>query len=393
MEQSLNNELYKLLLVDDEERLLMGLRVVLRRAGFDIQTAKDGNTALTLIRQNCPHLIICDVMMPPPNGFQLKKILSEEEQFASIPFIFLTARTGDADKIAGLNLGADDYITKPFNIDELISRITSILRRQEIEHSKSAKMFDSKLEEIRRTIVANISHELRTPLGVILAGLDLALREKFAGDTSNLDWYLQASLGSAQRMLLVVNNLIVLSDIDMGRINRLRRPIDLRFQFYEPIQRVLAQYEEKHLKVEFMVDKDVSISAPELEFSTAIAHLVDNACKFSPENGKIIIRLSANGCGGCVLRVLDEGPGIPLEYREKVFERYFQIDQGDTRHYGGLGVGLTIARAIVESVGGQIVIQDSPVGCKVSMVYPPLPDNPGKMVSALHAYQAESRRN
>lgn len=121
-----------ILIIDDEKKLVLGLRAVLQREGCTVFTANSGTEGLEMAKTKHPDLIICDVMMPPPNGFLLKKALQEDEHTASIPFIFLTARTVGADKIAGFNLGADDYITKPFNVDELLARLRAVMRRTEL---------------------------------------------------------------------------------------------------------------------------------------------------------------------------------------------------------------------------------------------------------------------
>jgi len=119
----------KVLLIDDELSLLTVLSATLRRAGYDVSTAISGNKAIEHAKNNVPDLIICDVMMPAPNGFRVREILAENPHTASIPFIFLTARTAKGDAIYALKSGADDYITKPFDRGELLARIEAVLRR------------------------------------------------------------------------------------------------------------------------------------------------------------------------------------------------------------------------------------------------------------------------
>ena len=371
----------KILIIDDEKKLLFGLKAVMTRAGYDILTASEGSEGVRLAKESLPDVIICDVMMPPPNGFQLKKILANDLQTAAIPFIFLTARTGESDKIAGLNQGADDYITKPFNVDEMIARVQAILRRNELGRQSALQEMGTKVEKVRRSIATNLSHEMRTPLGVILSGLDLAIREKSNGVTDNLDLYLEASLSSAQKLSVLIFNLILLNDIDTGKVNKFRKPVDLKFHFIDPVQKVLKAYAEKNLDVHISIQPGTLIHASEVEFAHVVSHLVDNACKFSPDGGKIRIRLNRNGMGGCSLLVENEGPAIPVELREKVFERYYQVQQDNSRLYGGLGVGLTIARAVAEAFGGSVSILDSAVGCKVRMVYAPGAANWGSALS------------
>ena len=157
LEANISTGKKKILLIDDERKLLLGLRAVMAREGFEVLAGSDGNEGVKLAKENLPDIIICDVMMPPPNGFELKKILAAEPLTATIPFIFLTARTAEVDKIAGLKQGADDYITKPFNIDELIARVHTILRRIEIGRRSVLQEMDEKnarLEQLYATAQA-----------------------------------------------------------------------------------------------------------------------------------------------------------------------------------------------------------------------------------------------
>ncbi len=119
-----------MLIIDDEIKLLTGLKAVMARAGYEVLIAHEANEGLKLAKEHLPDMIICDVMMPVVNGFQLKSILEKDEVTSTIPFIFLTGRSNQDDKLFGLKQGADDYITKPFNVDELLARVQAILRRK-----------------------------------------------------------------------------------------------------------------------------------------------------------------------------------------------------------------------------------------------------------------------
>jgi putative two-component system response regulator len=147
----------RLLIIDDDKSLLLGLAETLKRAGsYEVATAESGNLGIQLAKSNPPQLIVCDLMMPPPDGLAVLKALSDDVVTASIPFIFLTARAGENDKIKGMNLGADDYITKPFSKDELIARIHAILRRQEkaqtAERVKNQEQFDALGRKVHQLI-------------------------------------------------------------------------------------------------------------------------------------------------------------------------------------------------------------------------------------------------
>lgn len=120
---------YKILLIDDELSLLTVLSNILKRTGYEVTTAINGNKGIEQAKKILPDLIICDIMMPSPNGFRVREIISEDPQTASIPFIFLTARAAKGDTVYALKSGADDYVTKPFDRGELVARIEAVLRR------------------------------------------------------------------------------------------------------------------------------------------------------------------------------------------------------------------------------------------------------------------------
>jgi two-component system, sensor histidine kinase and response regulator len=363
----------KMLLINDDPKLLLGLKAVMMQKGYEVISTNDGMEGIQLAKGNLPDIIICGIMELHPNGFHIKRVLTDNEQTAEIPFIFLTSRSLEADKIAGLDQGADDYVTRPFNIDELVARIEAILRRYEIGRQRGRREMEAVLEKMRHSILTNLRHEFRAPLTVIMASMEMALRERFTEKPEDLGWYLESSLNSAQKLSRMVEDMILLNDIDQKNISSLRTSIKLNPNFMDSIYSVCDRYEQKKLNVRISIQDGTVIYAPESEFLRAVSQLVDNACKFSPDGAEVQIQICRNGLGGCLLIIENEGPSIPEKLRENVFERYYQIEQSDDRYNFGLGIGLTIAREIAQACGGNVVILDSEVGCKVQMTYPPLP--------------------
>ena len=360
-----------ILVIDDDKKFSLGLVAVLRREGFDVINASNGSEGMAAIRATKPDIILCDIMMPPPNGIQLKKELSVDPDLGHIPFFFLTARTAQMDKLAGLQSGADDYITKPFDVNELLARIQSVLRREERGHSRGIQESIADLDKPRSNISANLSHEMRTPLTIILSTLELILKDKFVQRNLELDEYITTASSSAYRLKFLVEDLEMLYDMDQKHLTYVPQRIDMTFHLKNPINQTTVLWEKKKLNIKININPNTMIFAPRNEFGHVVAHLVDNACKFSPDKGKVNISVEPGESGGCVIEVTNDGIGIPPELREKVFERYYQISQGDTRDFGGLGVGLTIARTYVRAWGGDIQILDSLSGCRVRMVLPP----------------------
>lgn len=364
-----------ILIIDDEPSLLVGLSSMMRRHGYQVISASNGTEGFALAKAMQPDLIISDVMMPPPNGFELRKLINQEAELASIPFIFLTARSEGIDKIFGIRQGADDYITKPFQTEELLARIEAIFRR--IEAAQAAgrdqmrKDAAQEMDKLRREILQNIHHEFRTPLTNIVMPLQLAVSNKFEDPGQQIE-FIKIALSNLDRLESLVSDFIILTNIDQNQLNTFRQPLDPNLHLLKPIKKRLERYKEKNLRLEIEVNPGDEILVPRADFIHAVTHLADNAFKFSPSDGIVHIVISATGLGGITVRVSDQGPGIPKELLEKVFVRFYQISQGDSREFDGLGVGLTIAKSIAEANGGLVEFIPLQAGFCVEMRIPPL---------------------
>ena len=364
-----------ILIIDDEPALLMGLAARIKRQGYQVVTASDGSEGLLKARETLPDLILSDVMMPPPNGFELRKLMEQDPRLASIPFIFLTARSGVEDRVSGIRDGADDYITKPFVTEELFARIEAVLRRvntaRERGRAEVRASAQQDMEQLKREILQNFQHEMRTPLSNIIMPLELVVNKKFEDPEEQIQ-FVRTALSSVDRLESLVTDFILLTNIDHSDLNRIRQRVDINNHILLPIQKRLARYQAKGLNFASEVKGVGEIMAPRREFSHAIVHLLDNAFKFSPVGGTVKLALEMGARGGAMIRVEDEGPGIPVDMREKVFERYYQISQGDNREQEGLGVGLFISRAVFSSLGGSLTVLDSSKGCLIQAILPNL---------------------
>ena len=359
-----------ILVIDDEFHLLVGVKALLEHEGYNTVSTSDGMAGVQMARKVQPNLIICDVMMPFMDGFKVRETLSEDPVTKDIPFLFLSARASQTDKLRGLNNGADDYITKPFDHRELLARISAVFNRYEKGQGDMRRKMDEEILRFEREISHNISHELRTPMTQILLALDMALRGKYE-NIDDLKLFVETALSQSHKLNGLIDDLIFLNNYDRGMVNTLRQEVDLKADFMEPIKFLQDLYAEKNIKTQVKIDPTVIIHAPRREFKRAFGHLVDNAFKFSNPMTTILIDLEENEVGGFVLTVTDYGHGFAQQYSEKVFNRFFQIDQGDCRAYNGLGVGLTVARIFARSLGGDVTIFPSTRGCRVQMMVPP----------------------
>ncbi len=362
-----------ILLIDDDPALLMGLSAMIKKQGYRVAEAEDGTDGLKTAKEILPDLIISDVMMPPPNGFELRKLMRLDPRLSSIPFIFLTARSDTGEKINAISEGADDYITKPFVVYELVARIGAVLRRVKIAHERGREqaeaIAEAEMDRVRHEILQNFHHEIRTPLSNIMMPLQLAIDNKFS-DAQEQGRFLKMALSSADRLESLSTDLILLSNIDHGNLNTVRQLIDLNADICDPIKRRLERYAVKNLEFSPNISPQGKICAPRREFTHAVLHLVDNAFKFISEHGKVYLRVIAGDDGGVIVDVWDNGPGIPAQLREKVFERFYQASQGDAREFEGMGVGLSLARAVFRSLRGEVKVVESPRGCHVQAKLP-----------------------
>lgn len=363
------------LIVDDEAKFADGLSLFLSNYGYKVYTANHVNEAFEVIEKATPDLILCDVMMPNLDGFDFRNQLSVSPQTNGIPFIYLTARTAGSDLLFGFETGADDYVTKPFARAELLARIRAVLSRDEKSRDLAEIQFTQMLDDFKHKVLSNASHELFTPLGIILSSLELLLNDSLENPEEK-EQFAKFAFSGAKQLKFVTDSLLYLNSLEhedhrsnLGFIP----PVNLDSAFWRPVNERIEYYHPKTLVFDYKIEvQNDDIHAPRTVFSQAALHLVDNAIKFSPNNGKIIVELSGGENDPLKLIVTDEGPGIPDEYLAKVFEKYYQISQGDTRLYGGLGIGLTIARSVARSLGGDVEFLPTPKGTKVKMTIPPI---------------------
>ena len=163
----------KILVIEDAQSLRRDILEMLRFEGYDVVGAEDGLVGVDRAREEMPDLIICDIMMPGRDGYGVLEELRRDPLTTSIPFIFLTARTDRVDVRQGMELGADDYLTKPFTASELLATVTTRLEKR----TQISQIADRKLDDLRENIILALPHELRTPLNVILGFSDLMMTD------------------------------------------------------------------------------------------------------------------------------------------------------------------------------------------------------------------------
>lgn len=350
----LNYTEYKLLVVDDTEANLLLLKALLQKVGFKIITAKNGSDALDLVEKEKPDLLLLDVMMPIMDGYQTALKIREKPEFDTLPIIFLTALNSSEDVVKGFSNGGNDFISKPFNKEELIIRI-----RHQLSLVEARRIIDKQTEELIRTIEGRdklysvIAHDLRGPLGsikMILEYLITSLDKDMIGE-ENAEMLSVAS-HTTEDLFLLLDNLLKWTKNQMGRLNVVFQEIEVVgiVEGVVDIYKSMAQ-----MKV-----VDVKIDAPQQALGwgdadmikTVVRNLLGNAIKFSYPKGEIHLRVR-DGETSVVVDVVDHGCGIKEEDQSKMLRTDVQFSTFGTKNEEGSGLGLLLCQDLVKKINGE----------------------------------------
>ena len=198
-----------ILVIEDDSAIKEAIMDILELAGFQVLSADDGLAGVSLAREQRPDLIVCDIVMPFLDGYGVLAKLRQYPQTATIPFVFLTARTTQADMRQGMRLGADDYLTKPFSGEELVAAVHLRLERQ----ARLAQRFQQRVEALHSSLVSILPHELRTPLNGVLGGIALLKDEYQSLELPDIEELISIVEQSALRLQRLVENCLLYTDL------------------------------------------------------------------------------------------------------------------------------------------------------------------------------------
>jgi len=346
------------LVVDDKPENLQLLSGMLRARGHTVRAVVSGKLALAAVRNSPPDLILLDVNMPEMNGYEVCAQLKAEEKLRDIPVIFISALAETMDKVKAFGAGGVDYIIKPFQLEEVAARVETHLelRRRKLELQEAYDRL-IKAERLRDSLVHMIIHDLRAPLTSIYAFLELSM-EKAAGKLSpDLMHYIDYALKAAKQMSGIIGDILDTSQLEAGQLKLEPGDCDL-VGAVEEVRSGLASLAGTR-KITFEPsEKAVLARADKKLIRRVIQNLLANALKFAREGGLIRIAVSAAG-GRARVSVQDDGPGIAPEFREKIFEKFAQIELPAGRQKQSSGLGLAFCRLAVEAHGGRIGVESA----------------------------------
>jgi two-component system, sensor histidine kinase and response regulator len=350
-----------ILVVEDEPGILRIVTYLLEEQGYMVLQAVEGLAALALVEQQAPDLIISDIKMPGMDGFTLCERVRANPALVQTPFIFLTAREQRSDIRRGMGLGADDYLTKPFEPEELLSAVSVRLAR--VAQTRAAiGQADADLQD---KIIRALTHEFRTPLSLVMGYTELLESNGPELDEAEFTKVLQGLHTGSRRLMDLVEDFLLLSKIRAGVIGRDAGSDVVQCTSPDLVVRtVVEQYQKPAASRDVSLDVDCRSGNPTLNIQEShlfeiASRLIDNAIKFSKRDGGLVQITTSSQDNMWLLSVSDEGTGIHKEALTWIFEAFRQVDRGRLEQQGS-GIGLTIVRGLVEAYGGEVHVYSTP---------------------------------
>ncbi|PYK98431.1 MAG: hybrid sensor histidine kinase/response regulator [Verrucomicrobia bacterium] len=343
----------KILVIDDDASLREVIQLSLEHAGFEVAQADSGVSGVQLACAQLPDLILCDVRMEKMDGYRTLAALRQDTVTAPVPVILMTGQADTAGMRQGMELGADDYLSKPFTVPQLLAAVNARLKK----HQTVRELAERKLADLRANICLALPHELLTPLNGILGFTDILITDHRHLQPDEIVSMSEAIRDSAKRLHRLIENFLIFAQIELlpaEQLHALRegQTLDLR----KPIERVAQVRAGRVGRVADLLLElgDASAAITEDYFSKIVDELLENAFKFSTPGSPVQVQ-SVSDKEFFVLRITDHGRGMKAEHIAEVgaymqFERKIYEQQGS-------GLGLTIAKRLTELHGGELNIQ------------------------------------
>ena len=354
----INNSEYTILIVDDVISNVLLLKVLLTSQKFKVITAGNGIEALDIATKEQPDLILLDVMMPGMSGFEVAEKLKVNPVIQHIPIIFLTALNSTSDIVKGFQVGANDFISKPFNKEELVIRV-----RHQISLIAAKRIIIRQTEELRKTMQGRdklysvIAHDLRSPLGTIKMVLNMLVMS-LPPETIGEDLYemLKNTNKSTEELFSLLDNLLKWTKSQVGRLNVVSQDYDLTDSISGVLEIFNLVAGEKNIKLVFNVKDKIEVYSDIDMVKTIVRNLLSNAIKFSYPDSDIVVDVKKID-KMAVVSVKDSGKGMSEDDQKKLFNSDTHFSKYGTNNEEGSGLGLLLCKDFAEKNGGRLWLE------------------------------------
>ena len=338
-----------ILLIEDEKPLRESICEILKFEGYDVLEADNGLTAVEIALDRFPDLILCDIMLPGLNGYEVFKEIKSQEAMVFTPFIFLTALANESDIRTGMGLGADDYVTKPFKRDDLIRTIQA--RFQKLEEIGKKEDFTEELISVNQGLedfAHFISHQLKNPLVIVNMFSQILLNDYAENLDKQGQDYIQTICTFVKRMNTMIDGLLAFSRQRKSEIRRTNVNIG------KIVKSIIGETEsyDRGKKVTFIVGDLPDADCDEEMIRQVFTNLISNAVKYSHEKKKPVVEIgSSTSEGNTTYFVKDNGVGFDMINSHHLFQVFRRLHKES--EFSGIGLGLAIVKDIVEKHGGR----------------------------------------
>jgi signal transduction histidine kinase len=334
----------KILAVDDNDIDIATIEKLLGEH-YDLRTATSGLEALEIAAEFRPDIILLDNMMPGVDGGQVCRRIRADSSLRHTKIIMVSGKSMVSERIEAYQAGADDYIAKPFNEDELLAKICVYLRLKSVEE----------VDQFKTDVLTLLCHEARTPLNGLIAPAEMLMSDEEIGDEDR-GLLIEMMHSAARRLHHFFENVMLLASLKSGKCQFNPESADLCEVVHEAVCDVATSAADRKIKIEEKFDAGRIVNLDPKQIRRVVVSLLDNAIRFSPSGARVNVRVTGDNGYSCV-SVTDRGEGIDPDYLPYVFE---DLSSPDIDHHSqGQGLSLAIARRIVQQHNGTIEAESS----------------------------------